>query len=42
MVDDENDRKLREIQSKEIRETQSSVSYSRVLNDVLHKALKKK
>jgi hypothetical protein len=42
MIDDDNDKKLRDIQSKEIKDTQGSVSYSRVLNDVLHKSLKKK
>lgn len=42
MIDDENDKKLRDIQSKRIREEQASVSYSRVLNDVLRRSLKKK
>ena len=42
MIDDDNDKKLRDIQSKRIKEEQCSVSYSRVLNDVLYRSLKKK
>ncbi len=40
VMDDTLVKKLRIIQSKRIREEQSSVSFSRVLNDTLHKALK--
>ena len=42
VIDDENDKKLRDIQSKRIREEQCSVSYSNVLNQALHKSLKRK
>ncbi len=42
MIDDDNDKKLRDIQSKRIKESQSSVSYSRVLNDILTRSLKKR
>lgn len=42
MIDDENDKKLRDIQSRRIRDEQGSVSYSRVLNDTLRRSLKKK
>ena len=42
MIDDDNDKKLRDMQSKRIREEQGSVSYSRVLNDVLSRSLKKR
>ena len=42
MIYDDNDKKLRDIQSKRIKEEQCSVSYSRVLNDVLSRSLKKK
>jgi hypothetical protein len=40
MIDDDLDKKVRLIQAKEITKTSSSVSYSRVLNDVLRKQLK--
>lgn len=40
MIDDENDKKLRNIQSKRIKEEQCSVSYSNVLNAALRKTLK--
>ena len=40
MIDDDLDKKLRFLQAKIIRETQSSYSYSRALNDVLRKVLK--
>lgn len=40
MVDDDLDKKLRIRQAKLIQQTQSSVSYSRVINDILRKALK--
>ena len=42
MIDDDNDKKLRDMQSKRIKEEQGSVSYSRVLNDELRKSLKRK
>lgn len=42
MIDDDNDKKLRDLQSKRIREEQCSVSYSRVLNDILSRSLKRK
>ncbi|WP_016939615.1 MULTISPECIES: hypothetical protein [Nitrosopumilus] len=40
MIDDELDKKLRQRQSKMIRESNSSVSYSRVINELLDKYLK--
>ena len=40
MVDDDLDKKLRLRQAKLIQQTQSSVSYSRVINDVVRKCLK--
>ena len=40
MVDDDLDKKLRIRQAKLIQQTQSSVSYSRVINDVVRKCLK--
>ncbi len=40
MVDDDVDKKLRIIQAKEISKTQSSVSFSRVINEMLRKNLK--
>jgi hypothetical protein len=40
MIDDALDKKLRLIQAKQIANTSSSVSYSRVLNDMLRKQLK--
>ena len=40
MIDDDLDKKVRLIQAKEIIKTSSSISYSRVLNDVLRKQLK--
>jgi hypothetical protein len=40
MMDDALDKKLRLIQAKQIANTSSSVSYSRVLNDMLRKQLK--
>lgn len=42
MIDDDNDKKLRDLQAKRIREEQCSVSYSRVLNDILSRSLKRK
>jgi hypothetical protein len=40
MLDEDLEKKLRLIQSKKIRDTQKSVSFSYVLNEVLRKALK--
>jgi hypothetical protein len=40
MVDDDVDKKLRLIQAKEISKTKSSVSYSRVINEMLRKKTK--
>ncbi len=40
MVDDDVDKKLRIIQAKEISKTQSSVSFSRVINEMLRKKVK--
>ncbi len=40
MVDDDLDKKLRTRQAKLIQQRQSSVSYSRVINDIIRKALK--
>ena len=42
VMDDEIIQKLRQIQAQKIRETQSSVSFSQVLNDQLKIGLKKK
>jgi hypothetical protein len=41
MVDDENYKKLRILQAKLLLETNSSVSFSRVLNDTINNSLKK-
>ena len=40
MLDDNLVKKLHEMQAKQIRESKKSVSFSRVLNEVLRKALK--
>jgi len=40
MIDDDIDKKLRLIQAKQISKTQSSVSYSSVINEVLRRQLK--
>lgn len=40
MIDDSNDKKLRIMQARLIQKEQSSYSFSRVLNEVLSKALK--
>ena len=40
MIDDDIDKKLRLIQSKQIAKTSESVSYSKVINDELKKQLK--
>ena len=42
MIDDDNDKKLRIIQAKQITQSTQSVSYSRVINDQLRKVLFKK
>lgn len=41
IIDDDLDRKLREIQAKKIQITTSSVSYSKVINEILRKSIKK-
>ncbi|MCH8916150.1 MAG: hypothetical protein IIA82_09975 [Thaumarchaeota archaeon] len=40
ILDDDNDKKLRLRQAKLIRESSKSVSFSRVINDILRKHLK--
>ena len=40
MIDDELDKKLRLLQAKEISKTNSSISYSKIINDLLRKQLK--
>ncbi len=40
ILDDDLRKKLHEIQAKQIKKTQKSVSFSRVLNEVLHKGFK--
>ena len=40
VLDEDNLKKLRTIQAKLLKETVSSVSFSRVINDVLRKTLK--
>lgn len=40
MIDEDKDRKLRQIQAKTIEKTEASYSYSKCLNDQLEKALK--
>jgi len=42
MIDDDNDKKLRALQAKQITQSTTSVSYSRVINQQLRKALYKK
>jgi len=39
MIDDDLDKKLRQLQAKLIQESSSSVSYSQVINDLLQKKL---
>ena len=39
MLDNDLDRKIRLLQSKKIRDTSMSVSFSKVINDVLRKSL---
>ncbi len=41
MIDDDLDKKIREIQVKKIQTTTSSVSYSKVINETLRKSIKK-
>jgi hypothetical protein len=41
MIDEDNLKKLRILQAKLLRETNSSVSFSKVLNDVVSKCFKK-
>ena len=40
MLDDDNIKKLRIIQAKKIKESDKSISFSRVINDVLRKKLR--
>ena len=40
VLDEDNIKKLRVIQAKQIRESNKSISFSRVINDVLHKHFK--
>ena len=40
MIEDDLDKKLRLLQAKQIQDTASTVSYSKVLNDVLRKGTK--
>jgi len=40
MLDDDLVKKLHEIQAKQIKASTKSVSFSRILNEVLHKGLK--
>lgn len=40
MIDEDLDRKLRTLQAKKIKETQTSYSYSKTLNETLRKQLK--
>lgn len=40
LLDDDLVKKLRSLQAKQIKETETSVSFSRILNDVLKKSLK--
>jgi len=40
MIEDDLDKKLRTIQAKAIQNTNSSVSYSKVINEILRKKIK--
>ena len=40
MIDDELDKKLRQLQAKLIQQEQSSYSYSKVINETIRKGLK--
>ena len=42
MIDDDNDKKLRSLQAKQITQSTQSVSYSKVINQQLRKVLFKK
>lgn len=41
MIDDDLDKKLRQLQAKLIQETSSSISYSQVINETVRKSIKK-
>lgn len=41
MIDDDLDKKIRMIQAKMIQNSSSSVSYSKVINELLEKSIKK-
>lgn len=41
MIDDDLDKKLRQLQAKLIQETTSSISYSQVINETIRKNIKK-
>jgi predicted transcriptional regulator len=41
MIDDDLDKKLRQLQAKLIQDTTSSISYSHVINETIRKNLKK-
>ena len=41
MIDDDLDKKLRNIQAKMIQQEQTSYSYSKVINETLRKSIKK-
>lgn len=40
MIDDDNDRKLRLLQAKRIQQEQTSISYSKIINETVRKGLK--
>jgi len=41
MIDEDIDKKLRQLQAKLIQETSSSISYSQVINETIRKSIKK-
>ena len=41
MIDDDLDKKLRQLQAKLIQDTSSSVSFSQVINETIRKSIKK-
>jgi predicted transcriptional regulator len=41
MIDDDLDKKLRQLQAKLIQETSSSISFSQVINETIRKSIKK-
>ena len=41
MIDEDIDKKLRQIQAKLIQETSRSISYSQVINETIRKSIKK-